>query len=117
MPDTVKEIQNLTTVQIKQLLRNRGFTITGSRDELILRLYLVGKGYHHLVFYHQLEEIHNTIKDADQLILEERQDYLTHPEDTYRKRTYSTQQIKNESQKMKDVSLIDPENLHKMFED
>jgi hypothetical protein len=113
VPETVKEIQNLTTAQIKRLLRNHGFTIIGNRDELILRLYLVGKGYHRLVFYHQQKEILNTINDAEQLVLEERQDYLRHPEDTYRKRTHSTQQVKNP---IPNNSQINLENLHKIFE-
>ena len=113
VPNTIKEIRNLTTAQIKTFLRNHGFTIIGNRDELILRLYLVGKGYHHLVFYNEMKEIRNTIKDAEQLVLEERQDYLKNPGDIYRKRTHCTQQVKilvpNDSQ-------IDLGNLHKMFE-
>ena len=113
MPEILKEIQDLTTAQIKSRLRHLGFTITGHRDELILRLYLVGQGYHHLVFYHEEKEILSTMKDAERLILEERQDYLTHPEDVYRKRTHSSQQVNS---CIENDSQIGLSNLHKVFE-
>lgn len=113
VPKSVKEIQDLATAQIKRLLRKHGFVIAGNRDELVLRLYLVGQGYHHLVFYHEQKEILSTINDAEQVILEERQDYILHPEDIYRKRTYSTQQVKPTET---DSDQVDVSNLHRIFE-
>lgn len=88
IPGTLKALQNLPTAQMEYILNYNGLSITGSRDEIILRLALLKSGQYRLAFYHEQKEILDTISDAEKLILEQRHDYLQHPSDVYRKRTH-----------------------------
>jgi hypothetical protein len=101
---------------MKYILSYHGLSITGSKDEIILRLTLFKSGQYHLAFYHEENEILDTISDAEKLVLEQRQDYLQYPSDVYRKRTHiSFPEVRSENTNVSD-SELKVENLHKMFE-
>jgi hypothetical protein len=115
LPASLKGLRNLSTAQIKYVLRYHGVPIYGNREELILRLTLLINGQYHCAFYQEQNEILETIKDAEELAFAERLDYLKKIDDTYRKRTYSC----NDLAKSTDSSSLPQadalKNLHQVF--
>ena len=90
IPNSLKGLHKLSTATMKFILQYHSLLIRGNRDELILRLSLFKNGQCRYAFYQEQNEIINTIKDAQKLILAERMDYINHPHDTYLKRTHSS---------------------------
>ncbi len=115
LPASLKGLRNLSTAQIKYVLRYHGVPIYGNREELILRLTLLINGQYHCAFYQEQNEILETIKDAEELAFAERLHYLKKIDDTYRKRTYSC----NDLAKSTDSSSLPQadalKNLHQVF--
>lgn len=115
IPSSLKEIKQLSTAYLKEILNYHGLSINGNRDELTLRITLMKDGHYNLAFYKEEEEILKTIDDAEKLILEERQDYLTNPKSVFRTRTHG-----GANKYVKDTPIshiqFDLKNLHKMLE-
>ena len=89
IPNSLKGLHKLSTATMKSILQYHGLLIRGNCDELILRISLFKNGQYRYAFYQEQNEIINTIKDAQKLILAEKMDYIEHPDDIYLRRTYS----------------------------
>lgn len=113
LPNSLKGLHNLSTAQMKYILQYHGLLIRGNRDELILRLSLLKNGQYRYAFYQEQNEIVRTIKDGETLILAERMDYLSHPDDIYRKRTYSSADQTKSSCSIPGLYTL--QNLHELF--
>jgi hypothetical protein len=112
-PSSVKDFKEWSTAQMKFVLNYHGLSTVGNKDELIIRLMLLKISRFYLAFYKEESEILKVIDAAEQLILEEREDYLIHPEDLYQ---VTTQSSGNHMTPTICVQpLLEVKTLHNMF--
>ncbi len=86
---TVSEIRKYPVTRTCYILNYHGLSTYGTKEELILRLLLVCHHRYYLCFKKE-EEILKTISLAEDIILEEKRQFVVNFEYIYRKRTHST---------------------------
>ena len=90
VPKSMSELRKIPVARIKYILNYHGITTCGPKEELILRLFLICHGQYYLCFKQEEDEILKTIGLAEDIMLEQRRQFVLNPDDIYRKRTHTT---------------------------
>lgn len=93
---SMSELRKLPVARICYILNYHGITVGGTKEELVLRLFLVCNGRYYLCFKQEEDELLKTVGFAEEIIEEEKRQFVLNRDDVYRKRTYTTRT--NESQ-------------------
>ncbi len=85
----------------------------GTKEELVLRLFLVCHGKYYLCFEQEQNEILKTIRLAEEIVQDEKRQFVLNRDDIYRKRTYTTKTSESQLQVPRNTNF---ENLQSIFE-
>ena len=111
VPKSISAINNVSMAKLKEILQFHGFPITGNKDQLALRVYLLRQGETSAVLAREENQLKDLINIYKHLSFAQRKLKLCHH--IYQKRTFSS--------KLKRCVVTPPpnissENLHELFE-
>lgn len=110
---SMSELRKLSIARIRYILNYHGITVCGTKEELVLRLFLVCHGKYHLCFEQEENEILRTIRLAEEILQEEKRQFVLNRDDVYRKRTYTTKKSESQLQVPYNTNF---ENMQRIFE-
>ena len=90
VPTSMSELRKLSVARIRYILNYHGIIVCGIKEELVLRLFLVCHGKYYLCFEQEQNEILKTIRLAEEIVLDEKRQFVLNRDDIYRKRTHTT---------------------------
>ena len=92
LPKSPKEIGRLNLSYLQSIVKYHGLAQCGTKDELVLRVFLISNNRRHLCFNRERKMFLELISVTRDLILEERKQVALSQDNgpTYRNRTYST---------------------------
>ncbi len=101
LPEDITAIKKFPVTLLKFILKYHGITYKGTKDQLVLRVFLLRHRRHHLAFKSQIDEITLTIKQAKRIAYAEIEHSIVNTNvDIRRKRNYGT------AEHVKDKSML-----------
>lgn len=110
---SMSKLRKFPVARIRYILNYHGITACGTKEDLVLRLFLVCHGRYYLCFKQEEDEILKTIGFAEEIIQEEKRQFVLNRDDMHRKRTYTTKTSESQLHVPNDINF---KNLQNIFE-
>lgn len=101
-------IKKFPVTLLKFILKSHGITFKGSKDQLVLRVFLLRHRRHHFAFKSQIDEVQTTIEHATQVMYAEIEHDIVNTNiiDIRRQRKYGTAELTKDKSKLAIPSQI-----------
>lgn len=90
LPKTVTELKKFPIPSLQFMLRQHNQSITGTKDDLVLRLFLLRNGRGHLISYWEVKEISKLIVTSKRILHHQLQENVLNLTEVRRTRKHST---------------------------
>ena len=88
LPKTVAEMKKLPIASLQFILRQHNLSISGNKDDLVLRLYLLRHGRSHLTSYREVQEIKRLVDTSKTIVFHQLREEIINIPDIRRMRKF-----------------------------